>query len=66
MAVMTIGPFIQSYGPVVSIGAFLTFYVVFAPLEYIPTISKRLPFFGSSFVFKVLKYLFGPFHVKIN
>ena len=23
---------------VVSIGAFLTFYVVFAPLEYIPTI----------------------------
>ena len=37
---------------VVSIGAFLTFYVVFAPLEYIPTITKRLHFFGSFFLLR--------------
>ena len=33
---------------VVSIGAFLTFYVVFAPLEYIPTIPPL-----SSFVINI-------------
>ena len=37
---------------VVSIGAFLNFYVVFAPLEYIPTMSKRLHFFCSSFLLR--------------
>ena len=32
--------FLFSYVSVVSIGAFLTFYVVFAPLEYIPNIVE--------------------------
>ena len=42
---------------VVSIGAFLAFYVIFAPLEYIPSITKRLHFFGSSFILRH-QYLF--------
>ena len=34
---------------VVSIGVNLTFKVIFIPFEYIPTMSKRLHFFGSGF-----------------
>ena len=37
---------------VVSIGAFLTFYVVFVPLEYVLTIRKRPHFFGSSSILR--------------
>ena len=37
----------------VSIGAFLTFYVIFTPLEYIRTMSKRLHFFGFSFIYVI-------------
>ena len=38
---------------VVSIGAFLTFYVVFAPLEYIPTVPPL-----SYYVINVTSFVF--------
>ena len=43
-----------SYGiVVVSIGAILAFKVIFTPLEYVPTMSKRLHFFGSKYTINV-------------
>ena len=47
-------PWLQFNGEkVVSIGAFLTFYVIFTPLECVQTMSKRLNFFGSKYTINV-------------
>ena len=41
---------------VVSIGVNHTFKVIFTPVEYIPTMSKRLHFFGSRFLLLILRH----------
>ena len=53
---------------VVSIGTNPTFKVIFTPLEYIPTMSKRLHFLVRGFFFLTIRHqlLFHTFCVEIG